>query len=851
MSGGIGGAALRIHRRNTYFVPGALLWSLIVGVALGATLLLDERSIEDLALGEARIVHGALALIPTLLMTRQENEMGAAIDNFRGRVTSLEVKTSAHVPDEWERQALTRLVAGELEVSEIAGVRGQQSLRLICPILAGPICRHCHTGQNSGLGAMRGGISVAIPLAPLRQAHRPRVQLATLGLAFFWLIGLGAWVGVARTMEQRALESRETMRVFRDLFDGAPVAYHELDMNGIIVRVNRAECKLLGLSASEILGRPAWELTSREDREASRQAVRRKLSGAQPLSPVLRHYLRNDGSTILLEIHDTLVRNAAGETTGLRSLLLDVTVRAKAEADLRESEQSYRAQFAENMAVILLLDPIDGRIVEANKTAERFYGYTREQLAGMHISRINPMSESAIRETLEMVKEREGRQFHFQHRLADGSLRDVEVATSRIQFDGRTLVHEIIFDITARKKAEAELECSREQYALAVIGSNDGIWDWDIRRDTHYRSDRWLAMLGYSASEFPPTAAAFRESLHPEDKDRVLAEIDRYLRGEVPVYRVEFRIRHKSGSYLWVKGRGAALRDEHGVAYRMAGSHSDITERKQAEERDKLYLQALELARIEQERNAVELLEAKEAAEAANRAKSEFLANMSHEIRTPMNGVLGMAELALDTDLDPEQRDYISIVKTSGEALLAVINDILDFSKIEAGKLALHPVDYSLRNCLSDALRVVEPTARTKHLELRCDVHANVPDVVRGDDGRLRQVLLNLLSNSVKFTLQGEVLVTAKMNQGLLELAVLDTGIGIAAEKQVHVFDPFCQADTSTTRNYGGTGLGLSISRQLVSLMGGRIWLESEPGRGTTVRFTIRLERASSLRVPA
>jgi two-component system sensor histidine kinase/response regulator len=255
---------------------------------------------------------------------------------------------------------------------------------------------------------------------------------------------------------------------------------------------------------------------------------------------------------------------------------------------------------------------------------------------------------------------------------------------------------------------------------------------------------------------------------------------------------------------------------------------------------------ALQREVLEREQAEIEMRRARDAAQEASRAKSEFLANMSHEIRTPLNGVIGMTGLALDTELNSEQREYLETVDLSANALLTVINDILDFSKIEAGKVEVETIDFNLRDCLEETLKTLALRADEKGLELLCDIAPEVPDWISGDAVRLRQVILNLVGNSIKFTHRGQVdlrvQTIAETGDGpTLQITVADTGIGIPVGKQKSIFDPFTQADTSTTRNYGGTGLGLTISSRLVSLMGGKIWLESEVGRGTQFHFTLPL----------
>jgi PAS domain S-box-containing protein len=301
------------------------------------------------------------------------------------------------------------------------------------------------------------------------------------------------------------------------------------------------------------------------------------------------------------------------------------------------------------------------------------------------------------------------------------------------------------------------------------------------------------------------------------DDPPVISALRAALKGEVVAWTSQAR-------GLFFETQCTPLRHPSGEVIEIIGVSSNATERRQVE---------------------AALREAKEAAEATTRTKSEFLANMSHEIRTPMNGIIGMTDLTLDTELTVEQREYLDMVKSSADSLLCLLNDILDFSKIEAGKLDLDPIDFELRDSLGDAMKTLALRAYSKGLELAYHVPPEVPDALIGDPGRLRQIVVNLTGNAIKFTERGEVVIDVKIvsqteDEAELHFAVSDTGIGIPPERQKAVFEAFTQADNSTTRQYGGTGLGLAISGQLTQLMGGRIWVESEVGKGSVFQFTAR-----------
>jgi PAS domain S-box-containing protein len=392
----------------------------------------------------------------------------------------------------------------------------------------------------------------------------------------------------------------------------------------------------------------------------------------------------------------------------------------------------------------------------------------------------------------------------------------------------------VIRDITERRRAAEALQTSLEEFRTLAEAMPQIVWITGADGGNLYFNQHWVDYTGLTLEE--SLGHGWNKPFHPDDQQRAW-HAWQHATATVGTYVLECRMRRADGEFRWWLIRGVPLRDTTGRVLKWFGTCTDIHDLKLAE---------LEISRTNEalEAEIVERKRAEDAAETANRAKSQFLANMSHEIRTPLNGVVGMTELALGTDLSTEQREYLDIVKSSGTLLLTVIDDILDFSKIEAGKLTVDAIPFDLRDCLVTTLKLLATGAHLKGLELGCHIRPDVPAAVVGAPGRLRQIVTNLIGNAIKFTHHGDIALrveteTQTDGAATLRFSVSDTGIGISQEHKEAIFKPFVQADGSMTRRYGGTGLGLAISTNLVSLLGGRMWLESETGKGSTFHFTI------------
>ncbi|AWM41640.1 PAS domain S-box protein [Gemmata obscuriglobus] len=507
--------------------------------------------------------------------------------------------------------------------------------------------------------------------------------------------------------------------------------------------------------------------------------------------------------------------------------------RARAATAVKDAEARF-LHLAENIRDIFwALDPV-GRPVYVSPAYEEVWGRSREELyrsaAGAWLDTVHPDDRSGATEQFDHVRRGARTDREFRIVRPDGAVRWVRLRSFPLGDEaGREpRVAGLCEDITERKRAEGNLRESEERFRGTFENAAVGIAHCDPEGRFLRVNQKHCDILRYPREEL--IGLDFRAVTHPDDRTGSGTQFERLMRGEVRSYSLEKRHVCKDGAVKWTVVTVSAQRDPVQGTLHSIGVVEDISERKRLEG---------------------ELLVAKEAAEAANRAKDEFLANVSHELRTPMNAILGMTELVLETELREDQRQCLATVKSAADNLLGILNDLLDFAKIEAGKLELDPTEFSLRAVVGDTLRALAARAHRAGLELVGDVHPAVPDALVGDPGRLRQVLFNLIGNAIKFTPAGEVVVGVEpadpsdIGGSAVRFTVRDTGIGIKPEKLDRIFHAFEQEDTSTTRRYGGTGLGLTISGRLVALMGGAIGVESEPGRGSTFAFTARFGRCA------
>jgi len=638
--------------------------------------------------------------------------------------------------------------------------------------------------------------------------------------------------------ERRQIE--EKLRTERDraqkYLDVAGVIIIVTDRDHNITLVNKKGCEISGYKEDEIIGQSCYSFVPEIFRDKLKMSFEMMMAGdVKSVEYFEAPLLTKSGEERMIAWHNAPLRDEKGNFTGTLNSGEDITERKRMEEELREAEIRYRTLFDHSPYGVVIIDPQTMLPVEFNSTAHKQLGYSREEFTKLRISDINAVEKSELLQThIERVLVEGHDAFETQHLTKSGQIRNILVSVHVIELFGRRLLYCIRRDISDLKGTERALRESQRQQKAIFDNIPDIAWLKDKESRIIIANDAYGQMCGIKSDDLVGKTDLDAWPRHLAEKYRA-DDREVIQRGARNLF-VE-HLEDKNGRIYWIETIKTPIYNDQGEVIGTTGIARDVTSRKYMEET---------------------LLQAKEAAEAASKAKSEFLANMSHEIRTPMNGIIGMIDLSLDTRLTIEQHEYLNMAKTSADSLMDLLNDILDFSKMEAGHLDLEEIDFDLRTAMETAVDVLALKSHRKGLEIACHIKPDVPTLLIGDPGRLRQIIVNLAGNAIKFTEKGEVVIACDVKNkdeesALLHFTVSDTGIGIPKDKLEVIFESFRQVDGSTTRQYGGTGLGLSISQQLTTMMGGEIWVESVLGKGSTFHFTARFtfqpEQKSTLAV--
>ncbi|MDJ0683139.1 MAG: PAS domain S-box protein [Alphaproteobacteria bacterium] len=617
---------------------------------------------------------------------------------------------------------------------------------------------------------------------------------------------------------------------------------------------NRAFSKFFGVGAAAIKGRALSH--GSPFNPDTQSALFRRVSRGETVTEVTP-VIDLTGAQHVVQWTITPHRGDDGEIEGYLSFGVVVTSQVETERALRENEAVLEIVTQTSPTLIAYVDR-NLRFRFVNRAYQEVFAAEDQDLIGVNIQDFLPEERwETVAPVIEKVMAGQSSDYRTAVQARDGSLRRIDWRYSPYLDETGTVQGFVAsgVDATDRIAAENALRESEERFELSTRGSAAGLWIWSAADDSLYMSDRFKEIMGVEWPGAVAPTSLIQSRLHPDDLGRNRQVFNAHIRTGAP-YNLEVRLARDDGETRWVHIRGQAERDENDYAFRMAGSIHDISDRKHAEQA--LRKTVLELAEanktLEEQANQLRMItqdyaSERDRAEAANRAKSDFLANMSHEIRTPMNGVIGGAQLLMQTRLDEEQRDYLDAVIVSSEALLSLIDDLLDLSKIESGHVDLEVTAFDLNDLIATIRKIFSPRAHSKGIVFRCPAYEGENPALQGDPTRLRQVLINLIGNAIKFTDHGHVSLTAETEAQedgdvLLTCTVQDTGVGVDQAHQERLFEKFTQADASTTRRFGGTGLGLAISRQLVDLMHGEIGVESAVGIGSAFWFKIPLKAA-------
>ncbi len=645
--------------------------------------------------------------------------------------------------------------------------------------------------------------------------------------------GLQGSVHVAHDITKRKKAEEilaQNEKRFRDISLSMADWIWEVDAEGKYVFSAGNSKKVLGYETDELMGKTPFDFMPEEEALKVKPIFMEIVMKKQPIVDLKNWNQRKNGSRVCLLTNGVPILDDDGELTGYRGIDKDITKELEIEEKLKQSLKTTE-KIIDNIPIGMMIVGKNKVIQRINKAALAITGYdSREELVGYscHKSICSAnKGECPITDLKQMMDQSEKTIIR-----KDGQPVPVYKTALPLEIDGQDVIIEAFMDITPLKKAENALRESKDRLRTVMETIVDPVVVYDDQGKVTYLNPAFTNVFGWSSDELLGNRIDF---VPDEEISETQKAISGVLKGE-GLSGFETKRRTKSGSMIAVRIGAAIILDTHGKPNGIVVNFQDITQEKQSQ--DELNQMNQELEKAIEHANMMA-----HKAEIANIAKSEFLANMSHEIRTPLNGVIGMTGLLLDTKLTNDQQHYVNTVQSSGESLLTVINDILDFSKIEAGKLEMETIDFDLRSLLDNFASMMSMRVQEKDLEFLCAAAPDVPALLKGDPGRLRQILTNLVGNAVKFTAKGEISVRAYLKKEthkdvLVLFSIKDTGIGIAEEKYDLLFQSFSQADTSTTREFGGTGLGLTISKKMCEMMGGEIGVTSEVGKGSEFWFT-------------
>lgn len=580
-----------------------------------------------------------------------------------------------------------------------------------------------------------------------------------------------------------------------------------------------------------------WSRIHPDDQAKLRHGIEQAIAHQIPYVIDYRAILP-DGSIRYHEGRAEVETDASGQTIRIFGTALDITDRQLAAIALQESETRWQFALEGSGDGIWDLD-LETNQVFFSPQWKAILGYGEDEIENKleeWDTRIHPEDRASVDEQVEQYLQGEIPTYYVEHRLRckDGSYKWILTRGKAMAWDDDGIPTRMIgthTDISDRKKTELAIQEISQRLAIATQSAKIGIWEYNHIKNILIWDEQMYALYDTNPNNFAANLDSWAEKIHPDDRAQNLAEFEAAIANNLNELTQEFRVVHTNGDMHYIKSNAVMIRNEAGEVERLIGVDWEVSDYKQVEKA---------------------LIQAKDTAETAAQTKSLFLANMSHEIRTPMNGVIGMLHLLQDTELTDQQRSHINIAQSSAESLLSLINDILDFSKVEAGKLAIEHIDFDPHELIGSFARTMALKSQEKGLELLLDLRGIGHGLVNGDPGRLRQILINLTSNAIKFTERGDILLTCRLTQmdsgPIFTGTLTDQGIGIPQDTLDHLFEPFTQMDASTTRKYGGTGLGLAITKKLCKLMGGNITATSEVGKGSQFRFTIELQASNEVR---